>query len=583
MIALDEHRPLLDATIGTFLEDITFRVPDNVRSLLPSSVCVACLEVMEFFSKYRRKMKHLHEFLIALARVKLGDEMSLRELFENRTEHLELLFRDLGLCNTTEAGVEDLLQEYEQYMIASIKVDCEENAEMATCEESIAVLELTPLDEVIPLEESEVLEETFATEEQFDSDYTPIEGIEAKETVPTTQRQKRKRKIIQTRQSSRMTVELELDTQDDNATVSDEQQKDDDGVPCRERYQCEICPYKSYHTVAFTLHKKKHEQNIGKSGFVCNNPYCLRMFDTLDELLNHKSSNPHRRYTCEICGNVLKHRVSLEVHMERHVGFTHFQCPYCSSSFHTRTEVKNHLAAIHISEDRAECGECGAVFTSKKLLKQHLESHTEERNFHCKDCERSFKTQHHLNRHIRAVHTEVTRFHCEHCDVSYSRRDKLRMHVEKVHEIQTYFVCDICVRSFDTNEALQEHRHHHEHPQKLECGTCLIVCLTQESFDTHTCITYQDNYVCCGRDFKYHMLYNKHMMSHGIKVNARVKPNTNLLIGQERAMRAGSQSGKKQPTRRKDQTKTGKHECLVCGKSFASITELKQHECDGLG
>uniref|UniRef100_A0A182JPZ2 C2H2-type domain-containing protein n=1 Tax=Anopheles christyi TaxID=43041 RepID=A0A182JPZ2_9DIPT len=560
MMLLDTYRPLLDATIGTFLQDITFPLPENVLPYMPTSMCIACLEVMEFFSKYRRKMKHLHEFLVALARVKLGDEQLLRELFESRTEHLELLFRDLDLCNKTEAGVEDLLQEYGQYMIASMKLDSDFKEVPVTLDEPDTFKELIPLDEESPVE-------------RFASDHNSAEESETKELITAKQSQKKKRRIIQTRKKSRLRIELELDN---DATASDENDDGDENEKSnlnQQRYQCEICPYKSYHTVAFTMHVRKHELNEGKVGFVCNNPYCLRMFPTAEELDQHKRSNPHRQYPCVICGNVLKHRISLEVHMERHVGITRFECLYCSSSFHTRTELTNHIAAIHVSEDRAECDQCGAVFTSTKLLKQHQESHNLERNFHCGECGRSFKTQHHLNRHIKAVHTDDARFQCEHCDASYSRRDKLRMHVEKAHAIQTYFVCDICVRSFNTDQALQEHRYHHENPKTLECGTCLMVCLSQASFDRHTCITYQDNYICCGRDFKYHMLYNKHMMSHGIKVNARVKPNTNLLLGQERAMRASMFAGssKKRPLPR-----TVK--CKVEKQNFG-LAKQKWHEC----
>uniref|UniRef100_A0A182QIC3 C2H2-type domain-containing protein n=1 Tax=Anopheles farauti TaxID=69004 RepID=A0A182QIC3_9DIPT len=434
MIAIDTHRPQLDSTIDTFLQDISFQLPKDIQLYLPSEVCIACLEVMEFFSKYRRKIIHLHEFLAALVSVKLGDDTPMRKMFEEKTEQLELLFRDLDLCNRTDAGVDDLLDEYNHYAIASLDI-----------------------------------EPVFQTDEQHDP------------------------------------------SSDDP------------------------------------------------------------LFETAEELKAHKLNNAHKNYLCEICGAKLKQRSALEVHLERHMGITQFQCQYCSSSFHTRTELHNHVAAIHISEDRAECEQCGAMFTSNKLLKQHLKSHVTVRNFRCTQCERLFKTHHQLKRHIVSVH-QVVRFQCDYCNTSYSRRDKLRMHVERAHQIQTYFVCEICVRSFETDEALREHRYHHEHPQLLECGTCLMVCLTQKSFDQHTCITYQEDYICCGRDFKYHMLYNKHMMMrHNIKVNARVKPKTNLLLGQERALRKSSKKQK--------MIKQRIYVCEQCGQRFNTAYTRRKHQC----
>uniref|UniRef100_A0A182WKF6 C2H2-type domain-containing protein n=1 Tax=Anopheles minimus TaxID=112268 RepID=A0A182WKF6_9DIPT len=509
MIELDTHRPELEGTIATFLQDISFMLPTAILPYLPTTVCITCLEVMEFFSKYRRKIKHLHEFLSALAQVKLGDESPLRELFEGKSDQLEILFRDLDLCNKRDAGVNDLLDEYSQYEIASMEV--------ATGQ---------------------------ARDEPMEELHLVCSSEEECETTQTKPAKRRRLKIVEVQSfASNDSEEEDAAASDGNEEKQDVPSSKSDGKDNlkQNQLQCKLCSYKTFFTIAHSVHMKKHEQNEGKTGYVCKNPYCLQMFDTAEELMLHKRANPHKVYECEICGSVLKHRISLEVHLERHYGITHFQCSYCSSSFHTKTEQQNHIAAVHISEDRFECDLCGAVFTSNKLLKQHLASHVTERNYHCLECKRSFKTQHHLNRHHKAVHTEV-RFQCDYCEISYSRRDKLRMHVERAHQIQTYFVCDICVRSFDTHEALQEHSFRHQHPKHLECAICLIVCLTEADFEKHMCITYQENYVCCGHDFKHHTVYNKHMMRHGIKVNARVKPNTDILIGQERALRAVAES-----------------------------------------
>ncbi|XP_052896597.1 zinc finger protein 25-like [Anopheles moucheti] len=546
MVTLDTHRPLLEETISTFLQDISFKLPAAVIPFLPTSVCIACLEVMEFFSKYRRKINHLHEFLVALVGVKLGDERPLRDLFESKTEQLEMLFRDLDLCNKIDVGVNDLLAEYNQYVIGAMEVSSEH-------------------------EPDESLEQEFSV---YDTEVTS----EAAKSEPV--------------RAKRLKIEFESAEHNDieGETVSDENEeasKDTSGQKVksqRKQFQCDQCSYKTMFTIAHTIHMNKHKQNEGKVGYICSNPYCLQLFDTAKELSQHKMSNPHNVYVCEICGNLLKHRISLEVHLERHGGITHFQCKYCTSSFHTKTELQNHIAAMHISDDRAECQICGAVFTSNKLLKQHTNSHVTERNYHCLNCKRSFKTQHHLNRHSKAVHSDV-RYECEHCDVSYSRRDKLRMHVEKAHKIQTYFVCDICLRSFNNDEALQEHSTHHKHPQHLECGICLVVCLTEKDFNRHTCITYQDNYICCGHDFKHHLVYNRHMMRHGIKVNARVRPKSNTLIGIERAQRtaAASRSSKYCLRSVTNETETPlKYNCVECGKLFRTIKERNQHTCSVL-
>lgn len=101
-----------------------------------------------------------------------------------------------------------------------------------------------------------------------------------------------------------------------------------------------------------------------------------------------------------------------------------------------------------------------------------------------------------------------------------------------------YFICEICLKSFPTAEQLQEHADHHANPKPLECGVCLVIYLSQEELDGHLCISYRDDYLCCGRDHKFHTFYNKHMfLAHGQKTNARVKPASDKLIANMRAER----------------------------------------------
>ena len=65
-----------------------------------------------------------------------------------------------------------------------------------------------------------------------------------------------------------------------------------------------------------------------------------------------------------------------------------------------------------------------------------------------------------------------------------------------------------------------------------------MIYLTQEELDAHLCISSRDDYLCCGRDHKFHTFYNKHMfLAHGQKTNARVKPAGDKLIANMRAER----------------------------------------------
>uniref|UniRef100_A0A182SVQ4 C2H2-type domain-containing protein n=1 Tax=Anopheles maculatus TaxID=74869 RepID=A0A182SVQ4_9DIPT len=163
------------------------------------------------------------------------------------------------------------------------------------------------------------------------------------------------------------------------------------------------------------------------------------------------------------------------------------------------------------------------------------------RKFPCPECPLSFKTGYHLKRHHATIHQDQ-RFPCTVCQTSYGRREKLRAHLELIHKIQSYYVCEICLVSYESDDLLQRHVYRHEHPKPLECGTCLTPNARTSDGNyggNHICITYQNSYECCGKDFGYHYYYNRHMLTvHNIKTNARVKLPKGTLLSQFRAMRS---------------------------------------------
>ncbi|XP_052873737.1 zinc finger and BTB domain-containing protein 41 [Anopheles cruzii] len=552
MVALDRSidREEFQESIGAFLQQITFTIPPELDRYLPTSVCIECMEVMEFFFKYRRKMMYLHEFMAALVAVKLGDKTRMVDLFESRVEQLNILLSDLGLCNKENASVDDLLAEFDQYMLAAVPVD-DDCYQPEGGEESL--VPVAKVDKILQIEINEKGFHRTTSQTEEDSDTLVLgEEYEDEENEPS-------------------------DAACSESQLSDEQDQVDHFRRNRskrtrtslqaDRLHCDKCSYKTRFTVAFQLHCEKHKRNESNpsGGYECPFPYCLQWFRTMLQFAQHKKKNNHNLFVCEFCGVQLTRRATYDVHLERHSGMTQLTCRYCSSSFHTQTERNNHERSIHLNLDREQCDQCAACFSSKKLLQQHLFSHGSERKYQCDQCERAFKTANHRYRHVKMVH-EGTRLSCEYCGKQYGRKDRMRLHIEKKHMIQTYFVCDICVRSFETDEALQEHREYHANPKHLECGVCLVAFVSPEEYDNHVCITYQDNYECCGRTFQHHRLFNTHMERvHGVKVNARVKPKPNLLTGQERAIRIANK--KSLPS------------CTMCGHVDRTEAEKKQHIC----
>ncbi|KXJ80012.1 hypothetical protein RP20_CCG027166 [Aedes albopictus] len=587
LVSVDTVRPLFDRKLADLLEELTFPVPKKVVPYFPTEVCSMCLEVVDFFFKYKQKMNFIHRFLVAFAEVKLGSDVSLVKLFNDHNDYFSILFKDLDLCNKDELLVEDMLGEYSQYKIASMPI-VKQEAEPES--DHVPEEDLTQDDEMLEFQ-IEVLEEhDEKANEVFSAERFLEELGEVKQNAAG-------QKMVEIKAEPVLLMGSEVSGEIEEATCSDSEHIDDfsekyeeavmdtieqemedihgeqkqevtrepakkvEEVERRETFKCGKCKYKTTVKDAMVLHEKRHEENDHLEGIQCRHHSCLKVFSSEEDYQIHLKEGPHKQHVCDICGASLKHKFSLEVHLLRHAGTPRFPCSYCSSSFYSKTELGNHVRSIHTTGEQWECQKCGSVFKNRKLLNQHLESHVEERNFKCDACEFAFKTLQHLRRHITTVH-KLVRFNCGHCSATYGRKDKLRMHMERVHNIQSYFVCDICVRTFSNAKALAEHKSHHANPAALECAVCLLAFDNSQSFHDHGCITYREDYVCCGKDLKFHVNYNRHMLSeHGEKTNARVKPASGMLVGQLRATR-----------------RSGPPRCRMCGRECSTLIQRRKHE-----
>ncbi|XP_055609733.1 zinc finger and BTB domain-containing protein 41-like [Uranotaenia lowii] len=507
-IPLAGTQPEFEATLQELLDDFCFAVPEEYGEMLPSTICESCLD--EFLAVYRvkKKMDFLLSFQIAFTRMQLqGMESDLRQLFDQHYDYMLNVFRDINLIHHDDDG-DDYRLQWDDLVAANSEPEPKESFLEPSTEEGLEMI-----DDENNLFEIEVLDEEIDETNELSQSYQKDFG----EAGPSS--------------------ETNLNNIETDPTLP---------------------------KILF----KKHVPNQNEVELL-NEPSCPAddcgvELKSQDDLTRHKKES-HAYFGCDICGLELKNKYSLEVHIRRHQGTTRYNCEYCASSFHTAQEQKLHLQLVHLGADSVECEICGLAFKNTIGLKRHLKSHSEVRNYKCPHCDKAFKTNMHLHRHKETIHLKV-RFNCPYCDISYGRKDKLRMHIERDHDIQSYFICEICVKSFNTNEQLEEHMNHHGNPKPLECGVCLVAFLEQSDFEQHLCISYRDNYECCGQDHKYHTYFNKHMfLKHGERTNFRVKPNPVKLLAKVRAER--------------------KHDerCPKCGKVFETRKLKNEHKslCGG--
>ncbi|KAJ3610002.1 hypothetical protein NHX12_022096, partial [Muraenolepis orangiensis] len=89
-------------------------------------------------------------------------------------------------------------------------------------------------------------------------------------------------------------------------------------------------------------------------------------------------------------------------------------CRFCSFQCSVLSDLVRHIKRLHAGEKPFPCPECDKAFKSGHHLVAHLRVHTGERPHRCPCCARSFSQRSNLRRHM-SLHTGQKRYFCEKC------------------------------------------------------------------------------------------------------------------------------------------------------------------------
>ncbi|XP_055533663.1 zinc finger protein 99-like [Wyeomyia smithii] len=516
MIPLSQKDPVFDGSIQDFITAITFEVAEPNCVLLPRAVCQQCLELLKFFAKFRLKMLNMHHFMNSLIELKNSNSSPMINLFETKRDQLTILFKDLDLCTKKDVTIKELLDEFPNYHIAKLAVDDK------------ITLQHGPIKD--PTKNVQLLEECTADELAemiFRSVRSESEKLDEENPTPTEKALEKYRK--------------------------------------EEPLKCQKCKYSTHFPANFRNHQAVHLKKEEKT-YECVHSGCTEVFNDSRSRSKHYRS-VHKTHVCDVCGVRFAHANRLTVHKERHLNLLSYCCTYCDHRCNTKSDLTTHINVKHNAAYFFACVICGVRFKRKSAMKDHMNGHNDERKYKCNQCDKSFHKLSALRRHKKMVHENFRRS-CEHCQQTFFQSEMLRDHIEYVHGIQVRFICDICLHVFYDQDSLNTHKLRHANPKELECGVCLDVFTSSDLMKEHLCITYRDDYICCGKNFWYHLSYNKHMLvEHGVRTNVRVKPDPNHLFGYIRSTRT------KKPIRN----------CPKCSAIFTTIYQKREHlkVCDG--
>lgn len=132
---------------------------------------------------------------------------------------------------------------------------------------------------------------------------------------------------------------------------------------------------------------------------------------------------------CEICDKRLKPH-AMYYHMKyRHTDEKNFQCSLCNKSFKTKDNINRHMMRHNME---FKCDICGKKFSENSNLQHHLRMHTNPEEFLCKFCNKTFEF---IDRHMKHMHLNKRErnLKCQYCDYATDSKQTHRRH-EEMHE-----------------------------------------------------------------------------------------------------------------------------------------------------
>lgn len=122
----------------------------------------------------------------------------------------------------------------------------------------------------------------------------------------------------------------------------------------------------------------------------------------------------------------------------------------------TDLSTERSLPVLNDNGSIKKCPFCNKIFKKKFNLKQHLNTHTNERPLKCSQCEKRFNDRSSMNKHTRSVHANFKPHVCHECGKNFSSTSHLLEH-HASHSKSKIFACNQCDKKFSFRSSLKKH------------------------------------------------------------------------------------------------------------------------------
>lgn len=201
------------------------------------------------------------------------------------------------------------------------------------------------------------------------------------------------------------------------------------------RLQCDYCGDVFVNKTQISHHIDIHRKFSILQCKACN----ASSFTTTKILKAHLKGHLSPRI-CEFCAKPFARTVDLNLHIAaKHVMELKFNCSFCPRTFTTGKIQKEHETRIHKrkKKDVYKCTDCELSFTMRENLRVHSFQHYEGKVFDCgvEGCGKFFKSQSLLSVHLKS-HSQEKQYQCFRCQKSFVQSSGLSKHLKKCNIVR---------------------------------------------------------------------------------------------------------------------------------------------------
>ncbi|XP_043516174.1 zinc finger protein 311-like isoform X4 [Frieseomelitta varia] len=170
-------------------------------------------------------------------------------------------------------------------------------------------------------------------------------------------------------------------------------------------------------------------------------------------------------------------------------------CPVCQKVFKSEIMLQRHISRFH--EKVHPCDKCNKWYPSKLLLQEHKISHEDDSYLQCSMCHLKYKRKIGLKYHHIRMHSNIEpKYMCDHCGRRFKLKIDLGGHIEKTH-LNVSHICKICGKVVKniTHHEWQHDRVAKKIVYKYSCNLCRKKFTTHNNLDNHL-LMHKDGFKC---------------------------------------------------------------------------------------